>query len=617
METPFHHHVPKEIIANLKWRKRALERVRDDPSYAEVLVIACQKDPLFFVDAFAWTYNPKEKRTPKLPFILYEYQENALLELLRSVNNNDLLLEKSRDMGASWLCITASFWRWMFRDYQSFLFVSRTENYVDELGNPKSLFWKFDFLYDNLPPWLKIPGYDPNQHRRKLHIENPANGSVVDGESTTGNVARGDRRTAILLDEFAAVEQGHRVLRSTRDATDCRWFNSTPAGTNNAFYDMRQTNIRKLRLHWSSHPIKAAGLYTTTKDGNLEVLDSAGYPANYKPILDGKLRSPWYDLQCERAGSSQEIAQELDIDYLGSAHQFFNSDKVQEAIAKFARPPVVVGNLDYDWATGDPIGFERKPRAEGGRAYLWCMIDGKGNPLVSNKVIMSADVAMGTGASNSCLVAYDSVTREKVLEYASPYIRPEHFAVLTVAFAKWFKGIIDLSGYDVETHKTPRLIWESNGPGRQYGAKVLELGFNNIYLRTNDISITHKVSDIPGFPPTKESKVMVLGEYRAAVEGQQIINRSKTALEETLEYVFLPNGGVAHAKASDKLDPSGAAANHGDRVMADAMAWKMFNVRTIMKTKEEPEVPVGCMAWRRKMREQDKQPKTRELGAGW
>ena len=241
--TPFARRVPREIRANLRWRREAIARALDDPEYADWLREACSKDPVFFIDVFCSTYDPRVEPFPKLPFILYPFQEDAILEIIRAVGSTDLLIEKSRDMGASWIVVAAILWLWLFRPMQSFLFVSRVEKYVDEAGNPKALFWKFDFLLDNLPPWLKPAGYNKSEHRRKLHIENPENGSVVDGESTTENVARGDRRTAILLDEFAAVEQGHSVLSATRDATRSRIFNSTPKGTNNAFYSIRQTRI--------------------------------------------------------------------------------------------------------------------------------------------------------------------------------------------------------------------------------------------------------------------------------------------------------------------------------------------------------------------------------------
>ena len=357
MKTPFCHRVPTDIRENLKWRAKVHRRTMEDVAFVEVLRNACAQDPIFFINGFCWTYDPRRKPFPKLPFILYDYQKTALIDIIDALGDHDLLIEKSRDMGASWLCVAAMTWPWLFRSMQSFLFVSRVEEYVDKSGNPKALFWKFDFLIDNIPTWLRPPRYREVDHRRQMHAENPDNGSVIDGESTNKRVARGDRRTAILLDEFAAVEQGHSVLSATRDATPCRIFNSTPEGTNNAFYSMRETGIKKLRLHWSLHPLKAAGLYTTNESGNLKVINPKGYPVDYKPILDGKLRSPWYDTECSRTANLQEIAQEIDIDYLGSGYQFFNPEKIQEAITKFARPPISIGDLEIDDTLAEPIRF--------------------------------------------------------------------------------------------------------------------------------------------------------------------------------------------------------------------------------------------------------------------
>lgn len=625
MNTPFQHRIPTGRLENLRWRRRVHRRVTEDPILIDVLRTACAKDPIFFINGFVWTYDPFEWRSPlpKLPFILYDFQQTALLEILNAISKgHDLFIEKSRDMGASWLCLTAMAWRWLFKPFQSFLFVSRKEEYVDKSGNPKCLFWKLDFLIDNLPLWLQPQKYNKDFHRTKLHIENPNNGSVIDGESTTGQVARGDRRTAIVLDEFAVVEQGDAVLSATRDATPCRIFNSTPEGTNNAFYKMKQTNITKLRLHWPMHPIKSIGLYTKEaeqyivldeeywngKENQIEKMQEldAKILARRVPLPDGKRRSPWYANECERAGSAQEIAQEVDIDYEGSGRQFFNPDKIQQVINKIARRPICSGDLIVDETTGDPINFTENQK---GCLSLWCMLNGEGKPINNHKLVIGVDVAAGTGASNSCLAGYDKVTYEKVFEYVSPYCRPEALAVMAVGIAKWFREV---------SRESPFLIWELNGPGRQFGSRVLELGYGNIYLRRNDISITKKVSDIPGVAPTREAKLLFIGEYRDAVEGQKIINFSREALEETLEYIFNPDGSVSHARASNKTDPSGAKANHGDRVIADALAWKgIGSKRKIVLESPEPEIPMGSLAWRRQMREMDKKPKFQELCEGW
>ncbi|KKK73718.1 hypothetical protein LCGC14_2891030, partial [marine sediment metagenome] len=388
----------KGVCANLRWRAKIHRKVLDDPSYVDIIKDACSRDPLFFINGFTYTHDTRREPFSKLPFILYPFQEEGVLEIISAINDHDLLIEKSRDMGASWITLAAIFWCWRFRSGRDFLLGSRNDEYVDKAGNPKALFQRLDFLLDNLPVWLMPEGFRRSEYRTKSHIENPENKSIIDGEATTGSFARGDRRSAILLDEFADVDMGHRILSATRDATKCRLFNSTPQGVANAFFDLTQTNIKKLRLHWSLHPIKSEGLYTTNENGLLKILDKKGYPEDYNPILDGKLRSSWYDLQCERAASSQEIGQELDIDYLGSGYQYFNSALIDEAIRKYVRPPIMIGDLEYDETTGDPIRFRENSK---GNLKLWCLLDKKGDPLVDNKTILGNDISAGTGASNS------------------------------------------------------------------------------------------------------------------------------------------------------------------------------------------------------------------------
>lgn len=608
----FYHRIPKEIHANLRWRAAVHKRVAEDPEFAQAMIQACAKDPLFFINGWAWTYDPRPEiggvRRPfaKLPFILYPFQEDAIKSLCRALGGEDILVEKSRDMGASWLCVISVFWAWRFRTGLSFLLGSRVEGYVDDPGNPKSMFWKIDYLLNNMPSWLRPAGYNPGEHRRKLHIENPENGSVIDGESTNANFARGDRRTAIVLDEFAAVEAGHRILNATRDATACRIFNSTPAGTNNAFYAIRETGIKKLRLHWSIHPLKSVGLYTTDEHGKLKVLDPKGYPKKgdgepFVPILDGKLRSPWYDNECKRAANTQEIAQELDIDYLGSSFQYFNSDLVHQRIREHARPPILVGDLEYDEETAEPIGFRENPE---GNLKLWFLLDRNNDPPKDHKYSLGIDVSAGTGASNSAAAGWDITTHEKVVEYVNPFIRPESLAKQVIAIARWLGNAY--------------VIWESGGPGRQFGSRVNDLQYRNVYLRRRDEAISGKVSDIPGVAQTKETKNLILGAYRAAIEKGYAVNRSKEALEETLEYIFDNANGVTHSRATDKADPSGAKSNHGDRAMADALAWKGIMDRTTNpKESEKPDIPIGSLAWRNKMRAKKKRLGSRELDHSW
>lgn len=68
-----------------------------------------------------------------------------------------MAIEKSRDMGASWMMCLVSTWFFLFHDHFSALMLSRKEEYVDKKGDNKTLFAKIDFLLKWMPTWLLPP----------------------------------------------------------------------------------------------------------------------------------------------------------------------------------------------------------------------------------------------------------------------------------------------------------------------------------------------------------------------------------------------------------------------------------------------------------------------------
>lgn len=449
---PHYHLVPKDLDENLEFRRLMLIEASEDEEFAAAVRQMCSEDALFYINTFCWTYDPRDSVIPKKPFITYsEFQDGAIDVFLDAIENRyDVAWPKSRTMGASWMGLTVIEWMWHFFDDLSFLLISRNEDYVDKKGNPKSLFWKIDFLHTMQPLWLLPVGRhlgqkDPN--RKLLHLGNEETGSVIDGESTTGDAGRGDRRTAMLIDEYAAFEvaDGFKVLRSSRDTTKCRLFNSTPQGANNAFHKVVfKGGLKVMRLHWSKHPEYNQGLYTSEKDESgvyrLKQLDDfagmvkAGrkewdepkdlaFPHDYPFILDGKLRSPWYDSECARCVTEQEIAQELDIDFLGSDYQLFDPEFINKLISEYCTPPTMTGRLEYDVETLKPLGFVEDPK---GPLSLWFNLRGNDRVLTDRefladkKFALGSDVSFGTGASNSVTSVTDLTTGQKVAVWRDP-----------------------------------------------------------------------------------------------------------------------------------------------------------------------------------------------------
>jgi len=589
----------KTLRGNLAYRKRILELAADSLNFKNDLYAMCSRDILFYINTFVFTYDPRLKKSKIIPFITYDFQDVAVDTVVTA--EGDLLAEKSRDMGASWIFLTVDEWEWQFHNDFTSLLGSRTEDYVDKKGDRKSLMWKLDAILANQPKWLT-----PNFYRIYLHFENLDTGSTIEGESTTGDFARGGRWTKIMLDEFAAVEpDGQKVLKATRDATRRRVFNSTHQGAATSFYRIGLTNIPKLIMHWCLHPEKSKGLYYSD-DGKIVHLDSwtsevivegkkYSYPDDYPYLMDGKLRSPWYDNECARAEHPMEIAQELDIDPFSSDFQYFDPTMIAEIEAENVCSPYMEGSLEFDEDSLDPIEF-----VEGvnGPLKLWMNLDLQGKVPYDIEVGYGVDISAGTGASNSTATFVNLRTGEKIAEFADPWIKPESYARTMIAMGKFFNDAF--------------MVPDGAGPGRTFCDELIRLGYRNLYYRRNEEGLSKKVSDKPGVFLNPKEKKAILGLYRRSLKDRTFIQRSSIANQECLEYIHAVGGKVEHSSAVNSIDPSGAGDSHGDRVIADALAAKCVDFLGKKSIKpEEGEIPARSFAGRR--RERDRKAKEKEL----
>ncbi len=568
---------PKEMIANLEFRDAMIKWGSKSESHQEQLWIRCSRDPVFYVDTFLYTFDPRKRAGLKvIPFILWPYQEDALKQILEGIDVGlDKLLQKSRDMGASWLALVAFEYMWHYFDMTSFLLASRKEDLVDKTDDTDTLMFKIDFMHKYSPGWLL-----PNIERKSMNIRNADNGSVISGESTNADLARGGRRTAILLDEFATVEKGQEVLGSTASVTECRIFNSTPKGAAGAFYDRVQTMPKEdiITMHWSLHPTKGADSYVDTDTG--------------------KLRSPWYDRECLRIANPQEIAQELDIDYAASDFMFFDSGTLMRLKKECAMEPVHRGNLLFNDHTLEEISFTNDAR---GKLLIWVRLDYRMNEPSKRMYVIGADVSAGTASSNSVLSVGDVHTKEKVAELAISTLSPHEFALLAVVLCKWFHNA--------------RLCWEVNGPGLSFSKEVKRLQYGNVYYR-EDVNSWYrkgKQSNRAGWHSTRDSKRVLLTDYRTDLAKGRFVNRSEAALEECKFYIEMQTGGLEHSKSQRTNDPTGAKENHGDRVIADALASMMMNKHKSSPQKARGRIREGSYGWR--LREHQRQ--MAEERGGW
>lgn len=98
--------VPKNVDANLKFRRELLEMAGHDVKAAAQIRTLCAEDLLFYVNAFCWTYDPR-LQIGKVPFITYDFQDDAIRKISECIiKGQDFAMPKSRDMGASWMGLT-------------------------------------------------------------------------------------------------------------------------------------------------------------------------------------------------------------------------------------------------------------------------------------------------------------------------------------------------------------------------------------------------------------------------------------------------------------------------------------------------------------------------------
>ena len=558
---------------NIIARKKFIARGARDPDFARTLMRYCASDPHFFFNFFLYTFDPRKKGVRLLPFVTWPYQDDSIDRANQAIDDGvGLLSEKSRDMGATYVKTGVFFHRWLFTDMSSFLFLSRKEDLVDTRNDPDSLMGKIDLYLKHLPPWMT-----PAVERRDLQCLNLETGSLISGESTNSDAGRGGRRTAICADEFASVPNAREVYAACQQNTASFQPVSTPKGRGNMFYDLsRNPAFRKERLHWTLHPAKSKGLYTF-QNKQLTILDTAyPFPRDYPFKLDGKIRSVWYDQQEAEIGHPSIVAQELDIDYLGGDAQYFDSKEIDRIMCSTGYSPVARGEIRAGKWESEPNG----------RLVTWLPPDDLLRLLegeIGNPFVVSVDIAQGTGASNSVISIGHRKTRRKVGSFVSATTLPSDLADIAISICDWLGGAF--------------LIWEANGAGRVFGTRIQEIGYSNVYWHTLSSSRSSEMK--AGYWTSSENKQSLLGEYRRAILSGDYVTHDKEEFAECLDYVFTPDGGVMHVASTQKDDPSGAKANHGDRVISAALLW--FAMRYSNDGKgpvDKPQIPKYSPAWR-------------------
>jgi phage terminase large subunit len=274
---------PPSPRPTLELRERLLDAYRKHPSLLSDAKKYYARNSADFVNTWVDTYDPRNAgrvgRSPRMPFILFprQWELFGFFEQLLEEQASGLI-EKSRDMGATWAAGGFSVAKLLFVEGSSIGWGSRKADLVDNgAGDMDSIFEKMRYTIRSIPSVFYPKGFDVDS-MPYMKITSPLTESSITGESGD-NIGRGGRKRAYFKDESAHYERPELIEAALGDNTNVQIDISSVHGLGNVFHRKREggtdwepgdpmyrdrTNV--FVMDWSDHPDKDAQWYKMRED---------------------------------------------------------------------------------------------------------------------------------------------------------------------------------------------------------------------------------------------------------------------------------------------------------------------------------------------------------------
>ncbi len=225
--------------------------------------------PIEFIEHWCITYDPRNagRGLPAImPFILFPRQRELIEFLQALIDDQDGgLIEKCRDMGATWVSAVFSVWLWLFVEGSAVGWGSRKEMLVDRIGDPDSIFEKIRMIIRYLPNFFMPEGFSDKDHLTHMKCINPEKNSTITGEAGD-NIGRGGRKLIYFKDESAHYDRPELIESALGDNTNVQVDISSVNGAGNIFFKKRHSGLTKVFvMDWRHHPAKTQQWYDDRK----------------------------------------------------------------------------------------------------------------------------------------------------------------------------------------------------------------------------------------------------------------------------------------------------------------------------------------------------------------
>ncbi len=286
-----------DYVRVYNWRLERLKILRKNPKDVLHLRAYYRDNPADFITDWGCTFDPRnvERGLPSIiPFVLFPRQIELVDWIISHWKNQDPgIIEKSRDMGVSWLTVALACTLCLFYEGLAIGFGSRKEEYVDKIGEPKSLFWKARQFIAMLPQEFRS-GWNEKKHSAHMRIRFPETGSFMSGEAGD-NIGRGDRSSIHFIDEAAFLERPKLIDAALAQTTNCRIDLSSVNGMNNSFAEKRHKGkIDVFVFDWRDDPRKDDAWYQKQCDILDPIIVAQEIDRNYSASAEGVIiPQPW------------------------------------------------------------------------------------------------------------------------------------------------------------------------------------------------------------------------------------------------------------------------------------------------------------------------------------
>ena len=443
--------------------------------------LRCAQDPVHFMRKYCYIQHPQRGR---IQFNLYPFQEKVLT-LFR--DNDYTTVLKSRQLGISTLAAGYALWLMTFHKDRNVLALATTQ------ATARNLVTKVQFMWENLPSWLRIDAVENNKLSLRL-----TNGSKIQAKSSNSDAARSEAVSLLIVDEAAFIENIAETWASAQQTLATGGgaiILSTPYGTGNWFHqtwvkaESGENDFLPIKLPWYVHPER----------------DQA-----------------WRDRQNELLGDPRLAAQECDCDFSTSGDIVFYNEYLEFYEKSHIKEPLERRGADRNLWIWEPADYSR--------SYM-----------------IVADVARGDGKDHSAFHILDIETNTQIGEYKGK-IGTKEFGHLLVGIATEYNNALLVVENANIGWSTIQTIIDRQYPNLYYSPKSGEINSDSFFTEYMDTS-----KMVAGFSMTTRTRPICIGKFQEALSDKGVTIQSKRLIEEMKVFVWKNGRAEAQSGYNDDL----------------------------------------------------------------